>query len=565
MAKSYERIRRLRLGPIDVAGKGTGLTGRLLDNPVTRPLQRRYARKVPGFDSTAARVTREDLERIADADPEARKIVDRIKGLTWYHTIDLGHGVETPGFADHRRQLPMYGLPDSLAGKRCLDIATFDGFFAFEFEKRGADEVVAIDIPKKADVDCPRWLLRDPEGFDLTGTMGESFKVAHDILQSKVKRVEKSVYDLDPAVDGMFDLVFISDVLIHLRDPQLAIEPAYSVCKGELIVADVYSPELEAFGEVPVAQLRRAGRDVVVSKRREHPADDGGGRVRADHRSQPFRARRARKQEPQSGASRRRGREPFMDGEADAPLGNGGSATSKPFAPRSGRRHVDHEPGRVRQREHAEGSLASGSDHPTDDAFEVPEHHHFRDRTAPRNALGAGVGRVPLFVVRGRGQPHRDVAVPGDGHSLARPVLGEGPGCVSNGMPGRRVESAEAKHDAFEAVVRSELHIGQYAREAMTPASRPRCWRTHRAWSTSHSASSRYERPWSPPHHLTVTTRRTPSAPTPRVRPAISSYLNPDAPNPPGVVGQGGSERTDGDRFKSCWYYSALGARPGSP
>ncbi len=259
MAKSYERIRRLRLGPIDVAGKGTGLTGRLLDNPVTRPLQRRYARKVPGFDSTAARVTREDLERIADADPEARKIVDRIKGLTWYHTIDLGHGVETPGFADHRRQLPMYGLPDSLAGKRCLDIATFDGFFAFEFEKRGADEVVAIDIPKKADVDCPRWLLRDPEGFDLTGTMGESFKVAHDILQSKVKRVEKSVYDLDPAVDGMFDLVFISDVLIHLRDPQLAIERAYSVCKGELIVADVYSPELEAFGEVPVAQLVAPG------------------------------------------------------------------------------------------------------------------------------------------------------------------------------------------------------------------------------------------------------------------------------------------------------------------
>jgi tRNA (mo5U34)-methyltransferase len=259
MAKRYERIRRLKLGPIDVVGKGSGFTGRLLDNPITRPLQRRYAKQVPEFDNSAARVTRDDLDRAAAADPEAKKIVDRIKGLTWYHTIDLGHGVETPGFADHRRQMPLYGLPDSLAGKRCLDIATFDGFFAFEFEKRGADEVVAIDIADRTQLDCPRWLLRDPEGFGLTGSMGDSFKVAHDILDSKVKRVEKSVYDLDPKVDGMFDLVFISDVLIHLRDPQLAVERAYSVCKGELIVADVYSPELEAFGDVPVANLIAPG------------------------------------------------------------------------------------------------------------------------------------------------------------------------------------------------------------------------------------------------------------------------------------------------------------------
>lgn len=204
-------------------------------------------------------MTRETLAALAAKDPEAKQIVDRIDGLSWYHTIDLGHGVETPGFADHRAQLQHYGLPESFAGKRVLDVATFDGFWAFEFERRGADEVVAIDIAKRTDLDCPRWMLRDPEAFDLVGGMGESFAVAHELLDSKVKRVERSVYDLDPAIDGMFDVVFISDVLVHLRDPQLAIERAYSVCKGELIIADMYSPELDALGDVPVAQFIAPG------------------------------------------------------------------------------------------------------------------------------------------------------------------------------------------------------------------------------------------------------------------------------------------------------------------
>ena len=55
--------------------------------------------------------------------------------------------------------------------------------------------------------------------------------------------------------------MFISDVLIHLRDPQLAIERAFSVCKpgGQLFVADIYSPSLEAFGDTPVAQLLAPG------------------------------------------------------------------------------------------------------------------------------------------------------------------------------------------------------------------------------------------------------------------------------------------------------------------
>lgn len=261
MSDQTQRIKRLHLGPIDLVGAPTGITRRLFDNRVTKKIQRQLEER-RGLVPTSRRTTKDDLQRVAAANPQAKEIVDQISGLGWYHTLDLGHGVHTPGFVDHREQLSHYGLPASLAGKRCLDIATFDGFWAFEFEKRGADEVVALDIPDKRELDFPRWLLRDPEGFEVAGDVGQSFKVAHRILDSTVKRVEKSVYSLDPDVDGVFDVVFISDVLIHLRDPQLAIERAYSVCKpgsGQLVVADVYSPTLEAFGDTPVAQFTAPG------------------------------------------------------------------------------------------------------------------------------------------------------------------------------------------------------------------------------------------------------------------------------------------------------------------
>lgn len=255
-----DRIKRLHVGPVDLVGAPTGLTRRLFDNPVSKKLSERFDRQ-RGAIPTMARTTKADLDRLAAKDPQAKAIVDKIDGLSWYHTLDLGHGVHTPGFVDHREQLPYYGLPQTLAGQRCLDIATFDGFWAFEFERRGADEVVALDLRDKRELDFPRWLARDPEGFEVAGELGTSFKVAHEILDSKVKRVEKSVYNLDPTVDGLFDMVFISDVLIHLRDPQLAIERAYSVCRpgGRLVVADVYSPSLEAFGDTPVAQFLAPG------------------------------------------------------------------------------------------------------------------------------------------------------------------------------------------------------------------------------------------------------------------------------------------------------------------
>jgi tRNA (mo5U34)-methyltransferase len=71
------------------------------------------------------------------------ELAERVKLNGWYHTLELAPGVVTPGMFDLRPYVSRYGLPERLDGKRVLDIGTWDGFWAFEMERRGAAEVVA--------------------------------------------------------------------------------------------------------------------------------------------------------------------------------------------------------------------------------------------------------------------------------------------------------------------------------------------------------------------------------------------------------------------------------------
>ena len=116
-------------------------------------------------------------------------------------------------------------FPDSLAGKRCLDIGTFNGFWAFEMERRGAEEVVAIDVLDPARWD---WPVRSPsdvrEAIGKRQAGGAGFEIAKRELGSSVERLDRSVYDLDPADVGEFDLVYLGSLLLHLRDPVAALE-----------------------------------------------------------------------------------------------------------------------------------------------------------------------------------------------------------------------------------------------------------------------------------------------------------------------------------------------------
>src|SRR2546421_7418124 len=130
----------------------------------------------------------------------------------WYHTIDLGNGVVTTGMFDHRPVLDRYPLPADLSGKRCLDVATMDGFWAFEMERRGATSVTAIDLDDPEDLDWPA-SLRPAHDRTLDEMKAERFALAKQALGSRVERVICSAYDLGPEV-GEFDFVFCGDLLL---------------------------------------------------------------------------------------------------------------------------------------------------------------------------------------------------------------------------------------------------------------------------------------------------------------------------------------------------------------
>lgn len=163
----------------------------------------------------------------------------------------------TPGRYDLRSALHRVPLPASLAGRRCLDVGTMDGFWAFEMERRGAEEVVAIDLDDPEAYDWPRPVPRlTDEVRTVTAERLESFGIAHTALSSSVQRRFLSVYDLTPEVVGRFDFAVIGTLLLHLRDPSRALSAIAGVLDGELLVNDVISLSLTALRpRTPAAKL----------------------------------------------------------------------------------------------------------------------------------------------------------------------------------------------------------------------------------------------------------------------------------------------------------------------
>ena len=168
---------------------------------------------------------------------------------SWYHTIDLPDGSTTPGWIDTRPVARLVPWPSSLRGGRCLDVGAFDGFWSFEMERRGAAEVIAIDVDDPEELDfAVDYKTAGPEEIrEARSERGPGFAEAKAALGSSVVRRNRSVYDLDPLEDGRFDVVVCGSILLHLRDPVLALERIRDVCSGTLVVVETLDPKLEIF------------------------------------------------------------------------------------------------------------------------------------------------------------------------------------------------------------------------------------------------------------------------------------------------------------------------------
>jgi tRNA (mo5U34)-methyltransferase len=181
----------------------------------------------------------------ADATASGAGLAAEVASARWYHAMRLPGGIVTPGDYDLEDAVRRIPFPSSLDGKRCLDVGTRDGFWAFEMERRGASEVVAIDLddPDRLDFPHPRPAL-EPDTRTELGRRASAFDIAHRALGSGVDRRDLSVYDLSPAAVGHFDFAFIGTLLLHLRDPIGALSAIGRVLRGHLLSNDPLSLSL---------------------------------------------------------------------------------------------------------------------------------------------------------------------------------------------------------------------------------------------------------------------------------------------------------------------------------
>lgn len=145
----------------------------------------------------------------------------------WWHSFELPDGTRIDGVCtlqSLKDRIAQFPIPADLSGKRVLDIGTWDGWFAFEMERRGA-EVVAID-----NWDNPL------------------FHEMHARLQSRAEYLLLDMYELTPERLGRFDIVLFMGVLYHLKHPLLALELVCALTRDmaavdSFILRDEYRPK----------------------------------------------------------------------------------------------------------------------------------------------------------------------------------------------------------------------------------------------------------------------------------------------------------------------------------
>ena len=118
----------------------------------------------------------------------------------FFHTIDLGDGVTTPGYPiPLHKYLVMEAIASLVPGKEVLDVGCANGLFSFHAEKCGASRVLAVDNMER-ELEPMKELL-----------------IPH--LKSKVETKLANVLDLSPVEIGRFEVVVCAGLLYHLRYP----------------------------------------------------------------------------------------------------------------------------------------------------------------------------------------------------------------------------------------------------------------------------------------------------------------------------------------------------------
>jgi len=176
-------------------------------------------------------------------DAEIQAGVDRLK--PWYHSIHLAKSITTPGKfeSENWNMIRRVRSDVDYAGRTVLDLATFDGMWAFEAEELGARLVVATDCQW---VSIPNFMFAHSVR---RSNVVPFFNVpTHELVRRlDTYRVGRNVLwngdNPKPTTPGPnFDIIQHLGLLYHVRDPLLSLIQARSVANkdGLLLLETAY-------------------------------------------------------------------------------------------------------------------------------------------------------------------------------------------------------------------------------------------------------------------------------------------------------------------------------------
>jgi len=183
------------------------------------------------------------------------------KDCIFYHTMELPGVGLVEGPWDLRGGIDDYLGSVAFSGKRALDVGSASGFLCWEMERRGA-EVVAYDLSEQSQswdlvpfggAPDPTFAAERSAGL---GRINSGWWLAHAALESRAKVVYGSVYEMPRSI-GPVQVAVFGAILLHLRDPFLALQRALALTTESVVITEPAGRAARAFGRLPRQALLR--------------------------------------------------------------------------------------------------------------------------------------------------------------------------------------------------------------------------------------------------------------------------------------------------------------------